>query len=131
MRRGEPIAGLGGILLLVALFLPWASTESGWAVLTLVDVLLALLALLAILVPVSSLAASGPAQPIRVAVLASAFGWLGPVLVAYELIRGDLRYGAWVALAGALIAWVGSWLSLRDDSTPGAVLPDVPRRPAP
>ena len=23
MRRGEPIAGLGGILLLVALFLPW------------------------------------------------------------------------------------------------------------
>ena len=43
----------------------------------------------------------------------------------------DLRYGAWLALAGAVIAWVGSWLSMRDDSTPGAVAPDIPQRPLP
>jgi hypothetical protein len=79
MRRAEPVAGLGGILLLVSLFLPW----SGIGIRT----------------------------------------------------RGSagigLRYGAWVALAGALIAWVGSRLSLRDESTPGAPAPGIPRRPAP
>ena len=41
-----------------------------------IDVLLALLALLAITVPIVSLAASGPAKPVAVAVLASAFGWI-------------------------------------------------------
>ena len=35
-------------------------------------------------------------------------------------------HGAWLALAGAVIAWVGSWLTLRDESTPGAVAPDIP-----
>jgi len=57
------------------------------------------------------------------------------VLVAVRLVFPpdglDLRYGAWLALAGALLAWVGSWLSMRDESTPGAVAPEIPRRPAP
>ena len=58
------------------------------------------------------------------------------LLVAFRLLElpdgfYDLSYGGWVALAGAVIAWVGSWLSLRDESTPGAVAPDIPRRPAP
>jgi hypothetical protein len=57
------------------------------------------------------------------------------LLVAIEVVfppdDRSLRFGAWLALTGAVIAWVGSWLSLRDESTPGAVAPDVPRRPAP
>jgi hypothetical protein len=135
MRRFEPVAGLGGLILLVSLFLPWYGSKSGWQALTVIDVLLALLALLAIAVPVVSAAASGPAKPIAVAVLASAFGWIAVLLVAIRLVfpPDDLsaRYGAWLALAGALIAWIGSWMSMRDESTPGAVPPDVPRRPAP
>ena len=43
----------------------------------------------------------------------------------------DPGLGVWLGLAGALLAWVGSWMSLRDESTPGAAPPDVPRRPAP
>ena len=31
----------------------------------------------------------------------------------------------------ALVGWVGSWLSMREESTPGAVPPTVPRRPTP
>src|SRR5688572_27555591 len=126
MRRAEPVAGVGGILLLVSLFLPWyrlgivetissggsssvAGPEfTGWQVLSVIDVLLALLALLAVAVPVVSLAARGPAKPIAVAVLASAFGWVAVVLVLLRLVDSpadglELRYGAWLALAGAVI----------------------------
>jgi hypothetical protein len=157
MRRAEPVAGLGGILLLVSLFLPWYGVDpttafdgqslvtqnlyviedvTGWQAFTVIDVLLALLALPAILVPVLSVAASGPAKPVGIAVIASAIGWIAVLLVAYRLIDSpgdglDLRYGAWLGLAGGLLGWVGSWLSLHDESTPGAVAPDVPRRPAP
>ena len=152
MRKAEPIAGLGGVLLLVALFLPWYDSVvivtrgsaggttrtsladvSAWGAFAVIDVLLALLAALAIAVPVVSVAARGPAKPIGIAVVASALGWLGVLLVGFRLLDnpGPLRAGAWLALAGALIAWIGSWLSMRDESTPGAVPPELPRRPAP
>ena len=143
MRPAEPIAALGGLLLLVSLFLPWyvgVAAEpvdvSGFDALTVIDMVLVLLAMLAILVPISSLASSGPAKSVGVAVLASAFGWIAIVLVLFRIVDVpsdglELRYGAWLALAGAIIAWVGSWLSLRDESTPGAVASDVPLRPAP
>lgn len=157
MRRAEPVAGLGGVLLLIALALPWyGATETSWQLeaeraptasgdlptfsaftaMTVIDVLIALIALLAVLVPITSLASNGPARPIAVAVLASAFGWIAILLVAYRIVDvpGDgleIEYGAWVALAASVLAWVGSWLSLRDESTPGAVAPDLPRRPVP
>jgi hypothetical protein len=137
MRRAEPVAGLGGLLLLVALFLPWYGPENvtGWQALTVIDVLLALLALVAVAVPVISGATRGPAKPVAIEVIASAIGWLAVLLVAIRLVFPpddlSLRYGVWLALAGALIGWIGSWMSLRDESTPGAVPADVPRRPAP
>jgi hypothetical protein len=150
MRKAEPLAGLGGLLLLVSLFLPWyqvdvvetAATEhsrtlhfTGWTIFDVTDVLLAALALLAVAVPIASLATRGPAKSIATAVLASALGWIAVVLVLFRMLVTpydlELDYGIWVGLAGATLAWVGSWLSMRDESTPGAVAPDLPRRPAP
>ena len=78
-------------------------------------------------------ATRGPAKSIGTAVLASA------LRLARRRARrssgcfddpGPLRSAPGSALAGALIAWVGSWMSMRDESTPGAVPPDVPRRSA-
>lgn len=117
MRRAEPVAGVGGLLLIVSAFL------SGGFGLT--DVLLLLAGMLALAVPVVSLVAKGPAKSIGTAVLASAFGW---VAVLVGLIRLP---DEWLPLAAGAVAWVGSWLSMRDDTTPGATPPDVPRRPAP
>jgi len=123
MRRAEPIAGLGGIVLLVSLFLDNGAGR-------VIDVILALLALLAVAVPVVSLTTRGPAKSIGTAVIASALGWLACVLMFLQLFD-DPGLGVWLGLAGALIAWVGSWMSLRDESTPGALPPDVPRHPPP
>src|SRR6478609_12214171 len=113
MRRAEPIAGLGGLALLVAAVLDFGVLHA----------FLLVYALLAIAVPLTSLLTKGPAKSVGTAVLASAFG---PIAVLLALIATD-----WFALAAALVAWVGSWLSLRDESTPGAVAPTVPRLPAP
>jgi hypothetical protein len=79
-------------------------------------------------VPVVSVATSGPAKAVAAAVVASAFGWIPVLITVIELVFGD---GGWVSPLAAAVGWVGSWLSLRDESTPGAVAPDVPRRPAP
>src|SRR3954470_14387158 len=113
MRRAEPIAGLGGIALLV-----FALLDLG-----VLHILLIPFALLAIAVPLSTLLTSGPATSVGTAVLASAFGWIAVILA---LIATD-----WAALAAAIVAWVGSWLSLRDESTPGYEAPNIPRLPAP
>jgi hypothetical protein len=121
VRRAEPLAGLGGLLTIAGVVI---------AGLGVTGVLLIVLGLLALAVPVTTLATSGPAKSIAAAVLASAFGWLGIVLALIRVVDSSST-GNWLALAGAVLAWVGSWLSMRDDSTPGAVAPDIPRRPAP
>lgn len=159
MRKAEPIAGLGGLGLLVALFLKWYEAEpavaadgmpqtlsvlvgaepvdvTGWQAFAVVDVLLTLLALLALAVPLSTLLTKGPAKSIGTAVLASAFGWLAVLIVAWRIVFPPEDHhlagpGAWIALAAAVLGWVGAWLSLRDESTPGAVAPEVPRRATP
>jgi len=123
MRRSEPIAGLGGVALIVAALAHWG--EDMGAVQA---VLLVVIGLLFVAVPVTSLVTSGPAKSIAAAVLASAFGWIALLVTVIELAFGD---GGWVAPLAALVGWVGSWLSLRDESTPGAVPPQVPVRPAP
>jgi hypothetical protein len=121
MRRAEPVAGLGGLVTIAGVLLGGLGVTG---------VLLIALGLLALAVPVVSLTTSGPAKSIATAVLAGALGWIGIVLALIRVL-GDASTGNWIALAGALIAWVGSWLSLRDESTPGAVAPTVPRLPTP
>jgi hypothetical protein len=123
MRRSEPIAGLGGAALIVAALLHWG--EDMGAVQA---VVLIVFGVIFLAVPVVSVATSGPAKAVRTAVLASAFGWVPLLIGLIQLLFGD---GGWVTPLAALVGWVGSWLSLRDESTPGAVAPDVPRRPVP
>ena len=77
------------------------------------------LGLLALAVPVVTLTTRGPAKSIGIAVLASAFE-LDRHVLALIRVLGDSSTGAWLALAGAVLAWVGSWLSMRDESTRAA-----------
>jgi hypothetical protein len=128
MRRFEPVSAVGGVLLAASLFAPWyrsapffiitrgadgTETKSSlafpdrvtaWGVFTTLDVLLTVIAALAVLAPARwrALAASA-------AVLLVVFAMVDPPWTDTSPI-----YGAWLGLAGALIACAGGWLSFID-----------------
>jgi hypothetical protein len=159
VRPGEVVAAIGGIALFVSLFLHWYAVNlhvrfgpddaplkfvgtlpqaTGWQAFSVTDILLTLYAALAVAVLVVSVSTSGPAKSIGTAVLSSFFGFWAVLLVLYRIVNQpgpnqivEVRAGAWIGLAAVLLAWIGSWLAMRDESTPGAVPPDVPLRPAP
>ncbi len=159
-RPGELVAALGGAVLFVSLFLHWYAVDlairpahpagvlstftgtlpqqTGWQAFTVTDILLAAYALLAIAVLIVAVTARGPAKPIGFEVVASALGGFAVLLVAYRILNQpgpnsivEVRTGAWIGLAATAVAWGGSWLAMRDESTPGAVVPELPLRPAP
>jgi uncharacterized membrane protein len=142
LRPGDVVAGAGGVVLLVSLFLHWygldAHALTAWRAFSVTDVLLAAGALLGVAVPVVTAIAGGPAKPMASDVLAVLGGALAVLVILFRLIDqpGDNRLvtveaGAWVGLAGALIQLAGAWWAMSDERTPGAVPPTVPRRPAP
>jgi hypothetical protein len=148
LRPADVVAGVGGLALLITLFLPWYALDvagfglhvaaTAWQAFSVSDILLALLALLAIALPVVTAGASGPAKPVAFGVLSSVGSILALLLVLYHLLNQPgpndvvgLRYGAWLGLAAAVVMLAGCWGAMRDERTPGATPPNVPRRPAP
>jgi hypothetical protein len=100
LRAGEWIVGASGLLLLVALFLPWYELGQGivvgppdlldarasaWDAFTVIDLLLALGALAAIAVVVVTAVHATPAVPLAMQSLLTLFGLLLLVLVVYRL----------------------------------------------
>jgi hypothetical protein len=111
---------------------------SAWQAFSAIDILLAVAALLAIGVPISSALARSPAKPVAFALLASVAGFVAVLLVLFRIVDQPgsnalitVKSGAWIGMAGAVLALVGSSLALADDSTPGATPPQVPRRRVP
>jgi len=123
---GRIVIALGGVLVLVALFLDWYGGERGfgdsgitaWTAFELVDVVLAVLALAAIAaalepiargtsrLPESIGAACGPAALLLVIV---------SVINPPPIVQGldvELKVGAWLALAGAAIMCAGALFAL-------------------
>jgi len=157
LRPGDVVAGVGGAILFVSLFLHWYGFDphglapharslvgavppgvTAWQAFSVIDVLLAACALLAIAVPIVTAVARGPAKPIAFDILASCGGVLAVLLIVFRLIAQPgndaliaVKGGAWIGLAGALIALAGAWWAMADERAPGAAPPRVPRRPAP
>jgi uncharacterized membrane protein len=159
LRPADLLAGAAGVALLVVMFLPWYQVRgtpaaiaffqgrgptpqpaftrlSAWEAFSVIDILLALCALVAIALVVVTATASGPAKPVAFTVLTTLAGLLATLLALFRAIappHGYLErcYGVWVGLAAAVLMLVGGFLTMKDDRTPGAVPPDLPRRPAP
>jgi hypothetical protein len=156
MRRLRPAdlgAGAAGVALLVVLFLPWyggvvgtgvvsygpgvsSRLATGWQAFGVVDILLALAAVAAIAIVAVSATARGPAIPVASTVIATVASAIAVLLALWRLL--DIpdfvltrHYGVWLGVAAALLMFVASWAALHDERTPGAVPPDIPRRPAP
>jgi hypothetical protein len=161
LRPADVLAGAAGIALLVVEFLPWYGVRgvpstvtqgssgatayaplmtppdvSAWQAFSVVDVLLALAALVPVALVLVTLTASGPAKPVAFTVLSTVASTLAFLLVLFRLIippQGfyTRHYGVWLGLAVTALMLAFSFLTMKDDRTPGAALPDVPLRPAP
>ncbi len=144
LGAGEWLVGLGGIALLVSLFLPWyeggGDELSAWDTLAVTDVLLALIAAFALLVWIVTVTQRVPALPLALDGLLWIAALFGVLLVLWRVLsvpgEADGRaWALWLGLVGALGILVGSWRAMADErlSTPGRTtdLAGVPVDPPP
>jgi hypothetical protein len=137
LRAGEWITALGGAALLVALFLGWYDSTTGWEALTVADILLTLIALFALaLLPITA-TQRVPALPLMLDALVALAGKVGLVIVLIRMLSPPggaegLDVGIWLAVAASVAIVVGGWLAMRDErlSRPGRPT-DLTGRPGP
>ena len=113
---GDVLALVGGVLVLVGLFLDWFGLLNAWESFEIVDLLLALLALAAI----GAALADMRGRPLAPGLDGRLLPWLGGALllvVALQLLQpppavdGDvLETGGWLALAGSALVLLGGAL---------------------
>ena len=124
LRAGEWIAGISGLALLVALFLPWYGDEvgsrTGWQSLGALDIVLALVALAALAIPVVTAAHRVPALPLAHQSLTVLVGVLALLLVLIRVLNMpdwalERDWGLWFALAGTLGVVAGALIAMRDE----------------
>jgi hypothetical protein len=138
LRAGEWIAALGGVVLLVSLFLPWyAPADSAWEVLAVNDLLLALIGLFALALFVITATQRVPALPLALDGLVAIAGKLALVLVVIRMASppdgaDGLDVGIWLALAATVAIVAGGWIAMRDERlSEGGRFTDHSGRPGP
>jgi uncharacterized membrane-anchored protein len=124
LRSGELIAGASGLVLWVALFLPWyadeAGSRTGWQSLGALDVVLAVVGLAALAIPVLTAFYRAPAVPLAHECLTVLAGGLALLLVLIRVLNmpdwADGREpGLWVALAATFGVMAGALVAMRDE----------------
>jgi hypothetical protein len=139
MSRGQIIAIVSAIALVVSLFLAWggssvdipdlpegvpgaaeaedAATVSGWESQNTLDIYLAILGVLVLGNAVMMFMGNPDGLPFAPAAAAFLLGVIGTVLVAYVVIDipegAEREVGLWVALASVIGVTVGSYLQMR------------------
>jgi hypothetical protein len=125
VRVPEMLTLVGGVALLVSLFLPWYDYSSGqlngWSALTGALVPLLITAVLGIYLFVITLTRSSPALPVAAGVWTTFWAMIGSVFALVHVLAlpggaHDRCYGLWIGFAATLLVLVGAWLSMRDDS---------------
>jgi hypothetical protein len=136
LRLGEWVAGIGGIVLVVSLFLDWYSVDgsgaSAWESFSVVDIALALTGAFAVaLAVVTSLHRAG-AVPIATASLLGPIGFFTALLLLWRVLdppgSGDVSRepGLWLGLAALATIAAGNILAMKDESTPDAARTNAP-----
>lgn len=152
LRAGEWIAGVGGLVLLVALFLPWYSDDggsrTGWQSLGALDIVLAAVALAALAIPLVTAMQRVPAVSLAHESLTTLVGLLAVVLVLIRVLNmpdwaTEREWGLWVALAATVGIVIGGLIAMRDErlsrggrqtdltGVPVSAQPEIERLPAP
>jgi hypothetical protein len=130
LRGGELVEAVGGLGLLVALFLPWYSAgredATAWQAFSVTDVILAAAAVIALSVAVCVLFGISVSYPVAGSSVATGFGFIAVVLILIRMIDppggGDvgLAIGAWVGLLSAIAVTLGGYLGMQPLKEPNA-----------
>lgn len=118
-ETGSLVAGLGGVLLLVSLWLGWYKlanfTVTAWTAFEVWDLVLAALALAAIVTAATHAGwYQGPTHAIGLVVLgASALVIVGSQLIdpPPSVLRAEIGDGGWLALVGAILMAAGALMA--------------------
>ena len=140
MNRGERIAGIAGVLLLLIMFIfdwfgPKGATDLGgtnaWQSYSLTDIILFITALAAI--ALAAIAASGeePAIPVALSAIVTALGVISVILVVISIIStpdyevpgvlggGEIdtsvKVGVFLGLIASIGVTVGGWLAMQEE----------------
>ena len=153
LRQGDLVAGIGGVALLVVMFLDWYSAGgsatfqgqdidisigfNAWQAFSITDMILALTALSGIAVAVLTASRRSPALPVAASVITSTLGALATLLVFYRILNQpgpndlvEVKFGAFLGFLATLAVAAGGYLSMRDEEGEDAPMP-VDVRPTP
>ena len=157
LSKGRLAAGIGGVLLILSLFLSWYGLKipdslaqlsgvtgidtsvSGWTALGPGDLFLFLVGLIAIFPAVIELFGLEIELPIPLGTAVIGATGLGLLYIVFRLIDPPgpssaigIKYGIIVAVVGGVVAAVGGWLIMQEDeSVVSADAPLAPMPPAP
>ena len=155
LRQGEVIAGLGGLALLLVMFLDWYSAGgsatlngrtievklglNAWEAFSVTDLILALTAVSGIALAVITATRRSPALPVAASVITATLGALATLLVFYRILNQpgpnefiEVKLGAFLGFLSVLAIAVGGWLAIRDEQWEEAPVPtDVRPTPPP
>lgn len=110
------IAGIGGVLLFVSLFMEWAGARDAWMDFTVVDILMAAVGVVAIVYGLMPALGTEPSPGLALLVAAGGMAAFG-LAIAFELEFAGTS-GVWLAVfSSAGIAW-GSYDASRHLWTP-------------
>ena len=133
IRAWDWLTGLGGVVLLVALLLPWygrgsGASATGWEALSAVDIVLAVVAAAAIALPVVTAFHRTAAVPQAMTACITVLAFAGAVLAVLRLIdppglADGREAGVWIAAGAALTLLVSAWRSMADPRFPAAMRP--------
>jgi hypothetical protein len=124
LRAAELLAAPSGLLLGLALFLPWYSFPSGnldaWSAFAVIGFLIAPAALAALGLTWVTLTRAAPALPVAMGVWTTLLGLVATVCVVLRLLIApsgsiDRCAGVWVGLAGAVLVTLAGWLAITDE----------------
>jgi hypothetical protein len=141
VRHGEWIAGISGVVVLVALFLDWYSADgggsaNGWESFTVTDVLLAIAALFGIALALGAATQRSPAVPQAVGALTVPIAFVAAVAVVVQALSlpegaGAREIGLWLGIVATLGVLLGAWRSIGDQSFPRGASARVEVTPLP
>jgi len=132
LRFEDWLVGASGVVLLVAMFLPWYHyarldvTHDAWEAFAGLDVVLAVVAAMAIAVAVMTAVHPTAAVPMALTSLLALVGLVGTAWLVVRTasppsLDATRKAGLWLGLAGCLGATVAALIGMRDERYPRAV----------